>query len=58
MTRENAQIIADLSNAAQFEILAKIPEDMRDWYETLPHSVRVEIAMQAACETVNALSAA
>lgn len=54
------QKIADMANAAEAAILttlAKENPEMLDWYMALPHSRRVEIAMNAALETQRSLAA-
>lgn len=55
MTKQDAQMIADMANKAEANILNS---EMRDWYLSLPREQRVEIAMTAARATARRLAAA
>lgn len=56
MTNQEAQMIADMANAAEAAILSQASAEMRDWYLALPRESRIEIAMNAAHEAAKSLA--
>lgn len=49
--------LAEIANAAEAEILAAMPAEMRAWYQALPRETRVEMARAAFTETAKELAA-